>query len=324
MGSILNTAFGWATLMLFGRTPRKRRTALSIVSLGSVLWIIALLGVLSPSIASFLLAFITVPEFLEKWMRALMILLVATIPLGVGALTRHLHPGARAARGPLAQMGAVLRGYPYTIGFGLTLVLLVVLVPLVRARDVARGWATTHIPVIVEADDYHSVVTLLRRALRERGIDTRLEPVSWVLRLPTRVLAFFAGRTIDGLVAQDMKSMRAEGLEILLHPSDLVVGGRPERTAAAAAILLECLIYTKAHLTWDEESHRLEDRLQSILHETLARRGPRSASSSDTRLRTVEREIRQTHLPYEEIEKLFRIKLQVETEVLRAALEPMV
>ena len=100
MGSILNTAFGWATLMLFGRTPRKRRTALSIVSLGSVLWIIALLGVLSPSIASFLLAFITVPEFLEKWMRALMILLVATIPLGVGVLTRHLHPGPRAARGP--------------------------------------------------------------------------------------------------------------------------------------------------------------------------------------------------------------------------------
>jgi len=246
-----------------------------------------------------------------------MLLLVATIPLAVGLASRRLQAD-RPKDSLRTLVSTMLNGYAYTLGFGLTLVLLLFLVPLSKLRDVIRGWATTHIPVIVEPDDYKGVLDALRESLREKGIETRLEPVSWILRLPTRLLGLFAGRSIQGLVADDMKAMRAPGLEMLLHPSDLVVSGLPDRTAEATAILLERLIYTRAHLTWDEESHRLEDRLQAILHETLSRPAPAAASATEPSLRTVENDLRRTHLPYEEIEKLFRIKLQVETEVLRA------
>ena len=88
--------------------------------------------------------------------------------------------------------------------------------------------------------------------------------------------------------------------------------------AAAAAFLLGRLIYTRAHLTWDEESHRIEDRLQEILRDALAHRGAGGSAAAARKLRSVEHDLQRTHLPYEEIEKLFRIKLQVETEVLRA------
>jgi len=327
MGSILNTAFGWATLTLFGRSPRSRQTALSILSFGSVIWIIALCGAIWPSFSTFLLAFVTVPDFLKPWVRALMLLLVAVVPLAIGLATRRLQNDS-GRKGSAAEVtAAMLRGYSYALGFGLTFVMLLVLVPLSKLRDVIRGWTTTHIPVVVESSDYRGVLDELHESLRERGIETRLERVSWVLRAPTRVLGLFAGRSLAALVSEDMKAMRAENLEILLHPSDLVVAGRPERTAPAAAVLLERLLYTRAHLTWDEESQRLEERLHAILKDALEHRAPAGAAhaaevasgSSDRRLRNVESDLRRTHLPYEEIEKLFRIKLQVETEVLRAA-----
>ena len=53
-GKILNAAFGWATVMLFGQVPQERRIYLSLIAFGSVAWIVALAGVLEPSVATFL------------------------------------------------------------------------------------------------------------------------------------------------------------------------------------------------------------------------------------------------------------------------------
>ena len=44
-GRLLNTAFGWATVMLFGRVPQGRQIYLPLISFGSVGWLIALVGI---------------------------------------------------------------------------------------------------------------------------------------------------------------------------------------------------------------------------------------------------------------------------------------
>ena len=51
-GKLLNTAFGWATVLLFGRVPEDRQVYLSGVTVGSVLWLVALLGVAFPGIGT--------------------------------------------------------------------------------------------------------------------------------------------------------------------------------------------------------------------------------------------------------------------------------
>src|SRR5207244_13054553 len=73
-GKILNAAFGWATVMLFGQVPQERRIYLSLIAFGSVAWIVPLAGVLDPSVAAFLFAFVTVPAWLARpWIRLGMI-----------------------------------------------------------------------------------------------------------------------------------------------------------------------------------------------------------------------------------------------------------
>src|SRR5215831_4328686 len=38
-GRVLNTVFGWATVMIFGRVPESRQIYLSVIAFGSVVWI---------------------------------------------------------------------------------------------------------------------------------------------------------------------------------------------------------------------------------------------------------------------------------------------
>ena len=37
---LLNAAFGWATALLFGKVPSDRQIYLSLISFGSVLWLV--------------------------------------------------------------------------------------------------------------------------------------------------------------------------------------------------------------------------------------------------------------------------------------------
>src|SRR5207244_8857201 len=116
-GRILNTAFGWATIMLFGQVPQERQIYLSIIAFGSVAWIVAVAGVLEPSVATFLFAFVTVPAWLDKrWIRLGMIALVAVIPILIGWLSTRLVDASERPRGagPFARL--VLKGYLFTLG----------------------------------------------------------------------------------------------------------------------------------------------------------------------------------------------------------------
>src|SRR6059058_1659812 len=107
-GRLLNTAFGWATIMLFGKVPQDRQIYLSIIAFGSVAWIVAVLGIVFPSFATFLLAFVTLPSWVDRtWVRLAMLAAAAAIPLVVGVVsTRMLAPEQRPA-GAVANLGAV-------------------------------------------------------------------------------------------------------------------------------------------------------------------------------------------------------------------------
>ena len=313
-GRLLNTAFGWATIMLFGRVPQDRQIYLSLVSFGSVIWLITVLGIAFPWVGTFLLSFVPLPEWVDKtWVRLAMLAAALVIPAIVGVLaTRLVDPEDRPG-GAGATVKLILRGYPYTVGLSLTLILMTLFAPVIKVRDLLRRWTTQHVPVMVEPDDYPAVVDDVEAALRAGGIETQRGRPSWMLRFPTRLLGWFAGSAVGDLVAEELTRLHTSDGEILLHPSDMVVSGRAAAASRMRAIVAEHLTFTRAYLTWDKEANEIEDALRRVWD------GLADSSGVDAlaRLRALEARMRHLTLPYEEWEVLFRQKLQVERAALR-------
>ena len=313
-GKLLNTAFGWATVMLFGRVPQDRQIYLSLVSFGSVIWLLTLIGVAFPAAGTFLLSFVPLPSWVDRaWVRLAMLVAAFVIPPIVGVLATRLVDEEQRGRGASGFFKAAMRGFPYTIGMALTLLLMIVFAPVLKVRDLLRRWTTQHVPVIVEPEDYPSVVDDLQAALRRGGIETERGRPSWLLRAPTRLLGWFASSAVGDLVAEHLTRLYAPTVEVLLHPSDMVISGRTVEASRARAIIAEHLTFTRAYLTWSKEANEMEDALRRIWE------GVQGGAGIDAlaRLHALERRIEQLSLPYEEWEVLFRQRLQVERAALR-------
>jgi hypothetical protein len=308
-GKLLNTAFSWATILLFGRVSQDRQIYVSLIAFGSVIWLIVLTGVAFPTVATFLLSFVTLPKWIDKtWIRLAMLAAVVVIPAVIGGVSILMLEKAERPRGAGAVATAVLKGYPYTIGLALTLAMMIVFAPILKVRALVKRWTTEHVPVIVEPRDYDTVVEAVRAALAENGLATERRRASWMLRAPTKVLTLFARGAVAGLVADRITALRAKDLEVVLHPSDLVISGREAIAAHARAIIAEHVVFTPAYLTWDKEANELEDRMRAI----WSARDARPSSELRAELRDVEARLHELEVPYEEWEVLFRELLLLE------------
>jgi hypothetical protein len=318
-GRLLNTAFGWATVMLFGKVPQDRQIYLSLIAFGSVAWMVAVLGIVFPSFATFLLAFVPLPAWVDReWVRLAMLAAAMAIPLMVGVIaTRMLAPEQRP-QGAVANLVAVANGYPYTIALALTLIVMTALAPAIKVRTLVKRWSTRHVPVIVESANYLEVVSQVEEALNTGGFDVERRPASWMMRLPTRILTTLAGGAVDDLVADELTELHSDRLEVLLHPSDLVINGNEKDAARANAIIAEQLAFAPAYMTWTKEANEIEDRLRKIWV-TLRQQSqkPGMLNRLTNRLVAVEHDLRTLELSYEEWEVLFREKLMVERALLQ-------
>ena len=311
-GRVLNTAFAWATIALFGRVPARQQLYLSVMAFASMAWLISVIGIVFPSAATFLLAFVTVPAWAHPaWIRLAMLLTAFTCPLLVGGISLFALDNADRPTTPAGRLRVVMRGYLVTIGLSLTLALLLLLVPILRVRAALRRWTTAHVPVLVKAEDYAEVLADLERALAAEGWRTVRTPASWMLRVPMHVFEAVAGRSIP-LVAERLTTLQAIELEATLHPSDLVLSGPDAVVMRARARLAERLAFSRLYMTWTKDAQRFEDRLRSLWLGAASR-----TTLSTAALRTIGRELRTVALPFEEWEVLFREKLLLERHFRR-------
>jgi len=187
-----------------------------------------------------------------------------------------------------------------------------------KIRTFVKRWSTRHVPIIVESEDYLSMVAELERALESGGFPVERRQASWMLRYPTKVLTTLAGGAVDDLVADQLTSLESDRLEVLLHPSDLVINGSEKDASRANAIVVQQLAFSRAYMTWDKEANQLEDRLRKVWI-TLRQQGkrPGAIEQAASRLAAVEHDLQKLELPYEEWEVLFREKLMVERALLQ-------
>lgn len=317
LGRFLHTAFGWATSLLFGRVPRQRQYYVTAIAFVSLLWLLAAIGIAMPGVGAYLLAFAHIPKWVNpNWVRLGMLGSAVLLPAVVGVLALLLiEPQDRPKRaGGIAR--AIFKGYPYTLGLALTMLMMIIVAPLMKLRDLIKGWSSRHIPIVVDAPDYFHIVGQIQEALAARDMPTERRKASPLLRWPTRLFTLLAGSGADELVAKELMMLIGSDLEILLHPSDLVIRGREKAVSKAYGVIGEQLAFTKAHFTWSKEAREIEDRL-GLLWAEIERGEPLEAQGEVNRLDGLKQQLQTAGVSSEEWDVLFREILLIECSLLR-------
>jgi hypothetical protein len=295
VGRLIQLAFNWATLVLFGHVSKDKELFLSIMALLALVWPVAVAGVALPSVATFLFGFVTVPDWMDVWVRLGMLALALLAPLGVGFLAIKLRDERPQG---LGYVRALFAGYPNAFALAVVLLWLMVITPLMKLVAMAHRHESAHIPVAVKPGGYDTVVDDLRAALERAGLPLLHTFAPWPLTLPGRVLALVGGAGVKSLVPQHLSQLRSPDLVMTIHPMDLSLAGKRRALARARAALVRELTFTQAYQTWTKEAHEIEDALEA------AASGRGDIGPIATRLNEID-------IPIEEWEILYRMLLQV-------------
>ena len=312
-GRLLTAALGWASTLLFGRVPQDRQILLVLITFGSIVWVVLVLGVLVPAVGVFLLAAVPLPDFVdESWVRLAMLVGALVTPLLIGVATVFILPKTERPKGGGLVM-AVLRGYPLAFVLAFILVFLSVVGIVRKARSLVKRWSDAHVAVVVRKGGYERMVDDLEQAIDDAGLAVDRRPAPAVMAVPGRLLASIAGPGVRALVPDHLAQLVQPDLEIALYPSDIAISGNAQLVTRARAAIASRLASTAAFLTTSAEAQAIEERL-----ERLSRQGAAGAVA-DAELAAVDRDLASVDVPYEEWETLYRIRLQVQRDLLVGA-----
>ena len=317
-GKLLNAVLGWATLLLFGKVSGNKQTVLLVVALGSLLWVVTVIGILVPDIGTFLLAFVPVPDFIdENVVRLIMLGLALAIPLLIGVAAIYLTEDERRPKGAKLVVG-VLRGYPFTLVLALTIVVLGAVSLVRKIRSMYKRWEDAHVPVVVKPGGYDRVLEDLESVLDDAGLDVGRKPAPAVVSMPPRLLDKVAGRALGGLVPDQLMLLSGPDLEILVYPSDVAISGTKPAMARARAAIATALTQAPAYMTTSAETQRIEDEIRSVAAPagTVLDRG--TLHERIATLRSLDERIARLTVPFDEWETVYRERLQVERDLVAA------
>ena len=295
LGRLLQLAFNWATLVLFGQVSKDKQLYLSIMALVALAWPITLLGVLVPSVSTFLLGFVTVPDWAEWWVRLAMLALAVLAPLGVGFCAIKLRD--QPAKG-LGFVRALFAGYPNAVALAAVLLWLMVITPIVKIIAIVRRYEDAHVAVAVKPGGYDTVVDDMRAALERAGLEVRHTFAPWPFTLPGRILALVGGAGVRAMVPQHLSQLRGRDFVLTVHPMDLALQGKTRALVIVRAAIVRELTFTEAYQTWTKEAHAIEDELLE-------------ASQGQADPVAIGEHLVDAVVPFEEWEILYRMLLQV-------------
>ncbi len=318
-GRVLTTALGWASTLLFGRVPRQKQLLLSLITLASLAWVVMLLGIILPNVGTFLLTALPLPGFIDQnWVRLAMLIAALATPLlvGLGGLL-VVDTGSRPSG--LAAARQVLRGYPIAFLLAFTLFFLAIVGGVRKGRTLARRWTDAHIPIVVHAAGYATMVDDLEMALRESGFTVQRRPAAAILAVPARLVGRVAGGGVRALVPDKLTTLYSPVLEVELYPSDIAISGQKVAVARARAAIASRLTATAAYLTTSKEAQAVEDRLDRIIQARKMMESDGLPGRSDAllqELRALDATLETLDVDYAEWEVLYRMRLQIERDLL--------
>jgi hypothetical protein len=280
---------------------------------------VTLVGVVLPDVGTFLLAFVPLPDWIDdNVVRLVMLGIAIVLPLLIGIGAVVLTEADKRPKGG-GLVGAVLRGYPFTLILALTIILLGGVSLVRKVQSLSRGWEDAHVPVIVKPGGYEIVLAQLEDVLDAAGVAVQRRPAPSVLSLPPKLLERVAGRALGALVPDQLMLLKGDDVEILVYPSDVAIAGTRTLVARARAAIASKLTEAPASLTTSAEAERVEDKVRSIADLPIA--NPVEVAAVRPKLDELDQELATLAVPFDEWETVYRERLQVERDLLREGLE---
>ncbi len=311
-GDLLIAAFGWAASIMFGRVPRGHQIFLSSMVFGSVLWMVMLILLVIPSLATLALSTTPHPGFVSPTGLATSMLVgVVILPAWVG-LAGWLVPVESGRASGLGAVREVLRGYITTPAIAFLLAFLAGVGLVRKLRSQRHRWADTHVPVVIEAGDYDQTVATLHAGLTAAGLAADVRPAPRILSLPAWVLTRIGGPASSSKRTDRLRELCGQDLRIGVYPSDIAISIKPENRMLARAAVFDVLETTKAHLTTSAEAQKVEDQLKKIAQGGVVGYLPGSET-----FERVDAAMNDLDIPEAEWDIIYRIRMQVEADLLR-------
>jgi hypothetical protein len=317
-GDLLTSALGWASSLLFGRVPRSHQIFLVLMMAFSFLWLLFVIGLVLPSIASFLLDATPHPPFVDRqWVGFVLLVGVVVLPLLVG-LAGYLVPATWKRPEGAAAFRELARGYLLAPLISGLLIFLSGVGIVRKIRSKRHGWSDVHIPVVMKPNGYDEVVADLGHALDSAGLDAKAEEAPWVLTVPARLLTAVSSSNVRKLRPDRLIELRGPDLRVGVYPSDIAISGPVGARTRARAAILSRLATTAAHQTTSSEAQALEDDILKVAESGRASGGTLGPSARAA-FEEIDQKLLELDVPTDEWDILYRLRLQVERDLLAGA-----
>jgi hypothetical protein len=310
-GKIVNAAFGWAVLALFGRTTPKEQTLLSAVVAAAAAWPLLLVGVAFPKAMLFVVSFVPLSKSVPSLaLRIVWIALALFVPLVVGSVI-----AARAPQDALPEprLKRLLRGFQVTLALAVAFVLMLVIAPVLKVVNTARGRKDVRLPALVQEGIGAEFMTALAAALSLHHIELRPGNPPWHMTAPANVLKKLGGRAFANFVGERPQYRVSPELEVNLNPNELLLRGKEGALLRAQAVSQEVMAPRCIFATMDVRAQDLERQIKRVWQIYGERPGDhRAASVLISRRDEIARELSKSDIPFDEWQIVYRELLQLD------------
>jgi hypothetical protein len=291
----VQAVFGWSVSALFGKLPRKQNLLVTGALLLSMTWPLFVAGAFYPPLANWAIAMVPLHDWVgDTVMRAIWIALAVISPLIVGLLVHIAAPNAKGNK-----LTAMLHGYPMALGFFAATIVVLITVPIVKVASIVRGWTEEHVYVQPQEGEYEDVLAALAEASARAGSPPVIADVPGYMVIATTIMRTMAKGAVSPFVADKLKRITSDGVQMYLYPGDLLLRGKSTKLAHIRAMFGRTKLDAHAYLVEHEDAKHVQDEL-SMLNQMLDRRGAEDAVEIVMRFRRTYREMMRLDVPYEQ------------------------
>jgi hypothetical protein len=303
VGRALSTTLGWASVLLFGRIPEDRRVRFSLLTLGSLVWVAAVYGVVFPGGGAFLLLLVPLTDRVDEGIVRLVMLLIAVgLPAVLGAVVLWIGDPADRPTGR-ALIGALARGYLVAPILAGTLIVLAAAGIVRKSRAILARRSTGQLPIVIRPGRYDALVDRLEEVLRGAELVNARHDGSAVLTMPAKLLAAVSGRGLRALVPHRLQVLTGPDLELAVYPSDLAMTGSKLARARGRAAVMRDLDSRDCWFTTSKGAQEIEDLLAGL--------AARPDSWDPSVIDEVDRRLATEEIPDDEWDVLYSRRLQL-------------
>ena len=318
LGKAVNAIFGWAVLALFGQTSPKEQTMLSAVVAAAAAWPLLAVGTIFPKTALLVIAFVPLAKSVPSlWLRVAWIALALLVPFIVGTVMAARSPQDRL---PESTPKKILRGFQVTFALAAAFFMMLVITPILKIVDVARGRKTLHVPAVMDKRFTAEAMQALASELRDHDVELHRARAPWQMTTPSKILLKLGGPAFSSMASDRPEYRRGEQLEVAVLPNETVLRGKPKALARAQALCSEVYGPRPAIQTFNAQAQALEKQIKrvwSVYRESPLRH--RDSVPLRARVDEIARDLsRSDDLPWDEWQLVYRLLLQLD-RALRGA-----